>query len=271
MDHSPVCVSFDIDWAPDFMIDELTALLARAPRPFTVFCTHDSPATRRLLALPGCEAALHPNFLAAAEPGSDTAPLATREARVLDDLRARFPDARGVRNHALYYHSRLLALFHRADIAYLSNDLCFLAPGLAPHRDWSGLVRVPIYWEDDVHCVYFDQRFDLDALAMDRPGLQVFNFHPVHVYLNTADLCAYQRAKPALADRARAEPLRRQGAGVRALLEALLAAVPAARCRTVGAVAGAFDRVHPYTGRYADYLARAEALSVRAEPGEEPT
>lgn len=267
MDPSPVCISFDIDWAPDFMIDGLSALLARTPRPFTVFCTHDSPATRRLLALPGCEVALHPNFLAAAEPGGDSAPLAAREARILDDLRARFPDARGVRNHALYYHSRLLALFHRASVSYLSNDLCFLAPGLAAHRDWSGLVRVPIYWEDDVHCVYFDRRFDLDALALDRPGLQVLNFHPVHVYLNTADLMDYQRAKPALADRARAEALRHLGAGVRTLLEDLLAAVSPSRCRTVGAVADELARSQPYTGHYADYLARAEPAPTASGEG----
>ncbi|WP_428261326.1 hypothetical protein [Haliangium sp.] len=270
-----ICFSFDIDWAPEFMIDELAALMSEHARPFTVFCTHDSPATRRLLAVPGCETALHPNFLAAFGSDPSGADLHQREADVLDRLMASFPDARGVRNHALYYHSRLLALFHGRGVEYLSNDLRFLAADTQPYRDWSGLVRVPIYWEDDVHCVYFDGRFELDVVlppesvgpAPAPAPLRVFNFHPVHVFLNTCDLSAYQRAKPHLHDRARAEHARHPGAGVATLLRALLAATPAAQCASVADVARDHAAAAPYRGRYPAYLARTGAV---ASPVEQP-
>ncbi|MCA9666960.1 MAG: hypothetical protein KC503_15280, partial [Myxococcales bacterium] len=149
-----ICFTFDIDWAPEFMIDELRTLLAEHALPATVFCTHESDATRRLLALDHVEHGLHPNFLVARE-----------EAQVLDDLRGLYPGARVARNHALYYHSRLLALLHRAGIEAFSNTLMFLEPGLHPHYDWSGLVRLPIFWEDDVHAVFFDGAFDGAASA----------------------------------------------------------------------------------------------------------
>jgi hypothetical protein len=240
------CLTFDVDWAPEFMIDDLRELLAAYPVPVTTFCTHPSDATRRLLALPGAETAIHPNFLGGRP-----------EAEVLAALLEHYPASRGVRNHVLYYHSRLLPLYHQRGLQYLSNDLLFLQPGIEPYYDWSGLVRLPIYWEDDVHCVYFDAQFDAGRLAMETPGLKVLNFHPVHVYLNSSDLLAYQRVKEQIRDPAAAAPLRRGGKGIRTLLIELLERAAEVPWATLSEVEEEFRRGAAYGGNYAAFLERA--------------
>ena len=131
----------------------------------------------------------------------------------------------------------------------LSNDLMFLQPRLTPWYDWSGLVRVPIFWEDDVHCVYFERQFSLDLLQLERPGLKVLNFHPVHLSLNTRDLREYRQAKDDLA-RGQGAP----GPGVRTLFEALASQVAPDELATLGEIAARFTQEHEYVGHSAQEL-----------------
>lgn len=252
---SIACLTVDLDWAPDFMLDDLCELLAAAGLPLTFFCTHHSPAVERLLALPGCESALHPNFL-----GGRT------EGEVLGELRGLFPLARGVRSHALYHSSRLLPLYHQAGLEYSSHDLLFLEPDLRPSYDWSGLTRLPIFWEDDVHCIYFGPSFRLADLGLERPGLKVLSVHPVHVYLNSRDMVAYQGCKEAVRDPARAMAHRCAGHGVRTLFLEILRALQQEELRTLGQVVSEFRATHGYRGRFPEYLA-----GLRAPSGPEPS
>jgi len=76
--------------------------------------------------------------------------------------------------------------------------------GLRPFVNWNGLIRIPYFWEDGGHMLYGDP-WTPGALGMDRPGLKIFNFHPVHIFLNTEKLERYREAKPHLKD---AEKLR---------------------------------------------------------------
>ena len=58
----------------------------------------------------------------------------------------------------------------------------------------SGLVRLPIFWEDDD---YFScsPDWDIGTLGLDRPGVKCFDFHPIHLYLNTYSPDQYRHAK----------------------------------------------------------------------------
>ncbi len=204
-------LTFDIDWAPEFILDELLALLTPLKLPFTLFCTHASPAVRRLRDLPNCETALHPNLMDSND-----------EDMGLGELHGLFPDARGLRVHRLYYHSGLLSIFHRRGFNYFSNDLMFVQPALEPYYDWSGLVRLPIFWEDDIHATVTPGSYDLAGLSLDKPGLKVFNFHPVHLYLNTEHFKRYASCKDTLSDQERTSLSRFDGRGCRTLFEDLV-------------------------------------------------
>lgn len=241
---STVCLTLDLDWAPDHVLEDTRLLLQQVGLPVTIFATHQSPGAAALLALPDCETGVHPNFLGGADQDA-----------VLTRLLTAFPTAVGVRSHELYFDSRLLPLFQRKGVGYFSNDLMFLHSGLAPYYDWSGLVRLPLFWEDDVHCLYFDGRFDCAALQLDQPGLKVLNFHPVHLYLNTREISDYQAAKPVLADPAVARNLRRDGPGIRTLFLDVAGRLRGVEMRTLGAIAEEFRAAHGFEGRTAERFA----------------
>jgi hypothetical protein len=234
---STICLSLDLDWAPDHVLEDTRALLAQAGYPATIFATHHTPGVVALAKLAGCEMGVHPNFLGA--PDENVA-----LSRLLSD----FPGAVGVRDHLLFYHSRLLPLFAHKGIRYFSNDLMFLQPGLAPYYDWSGLVRLPIYWEDDVHCLYFDNHFDLDTLKLDQPGLKILNFHPVHLFLNTREDADYQAAKPLLQDPVAALACRQEGPGIRTLFLDVVAHLRSARPPLLATLAEQFRSGTPFPG-----------------------
>ena len=237
--EASICFSFDLDWAPEPLLDELGQLLDTYRLRATIFCTHKSPAVERLVARPCCETGIHPNFVGASQP----------EQAVIAELTALFPSAHGVRNHRLYYHSGLLGLLRRAGLTYLSNDLQFLQPGLAAHYDWGGLARLPIYWEDDVHCLYFDDNFTLDALALDTPGLKVLSFHPVHLWLNTRDMAGYEQVKAQVKRGEQLERLRLAGRGIRTLFEQVARQASAFPLVTLGELAARLQSAAPYRGQ----------------------
>ena len=252
VDPSTVCLTLDLDWAPDHVIEDTRQLLQQAGLPTTIFATHQSPGVTALLALPGCEPGVHPNFLSDAN-----------EDAVLSRVLTAFPAAVGVRSHELYFDSRLLPLFQRKGVRYFSNDLMFLHPGLEPYYDWSGQMRLPLFWEDDVHCLFFDGRFDCAALRLDQPGLKVLNFHPVHLFLNTREIVDYRAAKPVLADPVAARKLRREGPGIRTLFLDVVGRLRGAEMRTLGALAEGFRAAHVFEGRTAERFAQ-EARKERA-------
>ena len=245
--YDGLCLSFDLDWAPEFVLEDFHDLLRFAGLPATLFCTHRSEMVGKLLELPACEAALHPNL-----QDADDEPAALRQLH--DDFRG----ASGVRVHRLYYHSGLLRLFHEAGLRYLSNDLEFLTGGLGPRYDWSEMVRLPIYWEDDVHATLLPDRFDLDALRLEAGGLKVLSFHPIHLYLNTSGMDRYLACKGDLRDPDKMRAQRRAGKGARTLFEALVNGARGRRFARLGEVADAFLAAAPHSERHARFMALRE-------------
>jgi hypothetical protein len=145
-------------------------------------------------------------------------------------------------------------LYLRRGVRYLAHDLCFLQAGQAPRTHWSGLVDVPGFWEDDVHALVFDGEFDVAQLPLHRRGLKVFDFHPIHLALNTDRLQRYEDAR---ADIEAGRPLQghvNEGRGSRTMLfdvvDTLRRDPRRARFTTCGRVAARHARLHPYRGHY---------------------
>ena len=65
---------------------------------------------------------------------------------------------------------------------------------------WNGLCRVPYFWEDDIQVIYEDRNSEqfgkLNGLPLKAPGLQVYDFHPIHIFLNTENLHRYESTRP---------------------------------------------------------------------------
>jgi len=237
-----VCITMDVDWASDEVLQGALDLLSDLRIPVTVFCTHPTPVLERLDP-DRFELAWHPNFLA----GRD-------EIEVIDELARWFPGAVGVRSHALYFHSRLAPLYLDRGIEYVAHDLRFGSADLAPSTHWSGLVDVPGFWEDDVHALFHDGDFDPARVDLGRPGLKVFDAHPIHLWLNTDRMTRYERARADMEARRDLSRHVNPGPGTRTFLthavEAMKARPEQFVFSTLKAVSRAHAGAHPYRGNY---------------------
>jgi hypothetical protein len=168
--------------------------------------------------VPQGDVGLHPNFL----PGS------THGATVDDVItttKAIWPDAISFRSHCFYDDTRMLRKMAEGGFRYDSNLFAFLQPMLAPLLTVARTVRLPVFWEDDVHSG-LGLPWDVGTLreALEGPGLKIVNVHPLRVALNvpSEDFAQSHRPLGAAADvDARAE--RHTGKGTRTFLEDLFA------------------------------------------------
>jgi hypothetical protein len=186
-------LSIDIDWAHDDVLADTIDLVEEHHVPVTWFVTHDTPLLARLRSHPDFELGIHPNFNFLLSGDGRTGRDA---AEVLDRLMAIVPEAKSVRSHSTTQNSGLLDLFARRGLTHECNAFIPVQAGMAlkPWRLWSDLTRVPYSWEDDVACLYGPES---DAWPMSRlvglAGIKVFDFHPVHIFLNTEHMDRYRK------------------------------------------------------------------------------
>ena len=217
-----ICIAFDVDWAPDEALEDVLELLERAGAASTFFATHDTAVFGS--APLRTEVALHPDFR---DAGSDIeAPV-----RRLQEV---YPRALGVRSHLLYQSSPLLQLFKDLGLEYESNTHVPFHAGLRPFTRIPGLVSIPYSWSDDTH-FRLGKPLVKDALMLDRPGVKVIAFHPIHVFANTLGTDHYERAvRPHYSNAKELVRVREVTTpGVRTLFEEVLAFIVETQARTL--------------------------------------
>ncbi len=209
----------DLDWAPDWALRAMFEIVATHDVPLHLFVTNASEALRERPAR--VTLGIHPNFLANSTQGRTV-------DEVIDFCQALVPDADTFRTHSISENSHiLLALAGRGFIAD-SNLVTFLQPGLAPMVHGAGLLRFPIFFEDDVFLWWAAPELRPAALAslLLCPGLKVLNFHPALVAINAPSIAYYDAQRSALFSSSKArqvEPYAKRG--VATLLVELIDAV----------------------------------------------
>jgi hypothetical protein len=186
-------LTFDQDWAPAWATERLAKRVQDAGLQATLFVTHDCPSLAALRSSEAFELGWHPNFLPGSSHGADV-------ESVLDFMAQIVPEAVGARAHTLMRGTPLLEAYKRRGLRYDGADLHDGVANLEVFQSWTGVSRIPIWFEDDVHL----QRglgCELGSLSLDTPGLKVCTFHPVLVALNCADLDSYGALKADLAAR----------------------------------------------------------------------
>lgn len=214
-------LSIDIDWAYDAVLEDTIDLIERAAVKACFFVTHNTPLLARLRANPLFELGLHPNFdpLLRGE--------AVRSARdIVLDLASVAPEAKVLRSHAMTTSGRWLELYREAGVTHLSNYLMFGDVNIHPFSQLNGLVEAPVHFADDgllfqraMSAVSFNP--DTDLLASGS-GLRVYNFHPIHLFLNAESLDRYGTSRPYADNPQALRRLRFDGDGARAWLSSLL-------------------------------------------------
>ena len=213
------CLTGDCDWASEYCIKDLVPLLqGYGVRP-TIFVTHKSPALERYRTSGVVQLGVHPNFLPGSSHGDDY-------LSIIDHVFGLVPNAETFRSHCFFDHTRIGWEMYRRGVRYDSNLCLYLQPHLVPLRHGTGLVRFPVFWEDDIHWEIAKGDWDLDKLlpAFLSPGLKILNFHPFFVAANIPNAEYYRRVKDhirTLSAETIAE-VRYQGRGTRSFLIDLL-------------------------------------------------
>jgi hypothetical protein len=216
-------LTFDLDWAPDWMVDICRRRLNQKNVKGTFFATHRTDIIADLL-IDGHAVGIHPNLF----PGSSQG---TSVRAVFDHLLTILPDADLMRTHDLYQSSRLFLeiILHYPQIKTDFSILTYKSVSVEKTQlllDGGHIDRVNYNWEDDV--AFNDRHWEWRTFQPWSP-LHVLDFHPVHVALNSRDSANYQRLKDEIGsrplfsvDRSLADKYRNSEHGTESVLGAVL-------------------------------------------------
>jgi hypothetical protein len=180
-----IYLTFDIDWVSDKIISHTISILEDYGLNATFFATHDSQLLKTL-SLKKYEIGLHPNF----DLGNGQ-----YDINALEKLKEIYPSAVGTRSHSLFFSSRVLQSMQVCGLQYESNIFLWRHEELHLTKRTKTIDSIPFNWSDDKH-VELECPFSMDTFPqLNQSGLNIFNFHPVHIYLNTDVYSRYETAK----------------------------------------------------------------------------
>ena len=94
---------------------------------------------------------------------------------------------------------------------------------LAPIKHWdSDIIRIPHGFEDDVLLLENNELLQLD-INDNSSNLKVFDFHPIHIFLNSFSLESYKNCKNSFSDYTELKKYKNiERTGVRNIFEKLI-------------------------------------------------
>jgi hypothetical protein len=215
-----IYLTFDIDWASDDVLEYAIDLIEAAGVAATWFITHETALLSRLRKNPKFQLGIHPNFNRLFF-SKDNINGNTPEEIIFNLLKI-VPEAKAVRSHSVTQSSLLLELFKKFGLTHDCNHFIPHQAGmeLKPWLFWNGLIKVPYFWEDHVYLMSGTKEHVADLAT--RRGLRVFDFHPIHLALNTNDLKTYETSRVDHKEWHKLQRFVNQEKGVRTLLEELV-------------------------------------------------
>ncbi len=191
-------ITLDVDWASDETLDYCMDLLARHKAKATWFITHASGGLKRIRAMkPSFDIGIHPNFLPHSTQGRT-------EKEIVAQLLKICPEAKMMRTHSLVQSTPLLARIMRAFPA-VKLDVSLLMPYAKHVQPFDyflesggrtrSMLRAPYIWEDAYAMNVPRPDFHFDPRRFSGTGIKIFNFHPIHIALNSADMAPYRALK----------------------------------------------------------------------------
>lgn len=214
-----VFLTFDVDWASEEIVEYTHSILLEYNVQSTWFITHSSGSLKMLLEDKNVNIGIHPNFNDLLEQKHD------KKNSVRDRIKYLLELTHGsklVRSHSMTQNSRILDIFFELGLTHDCNHYIPHTAGinLQAWKIWNGLIKVPYFWEDDLNI--HESNSELSSELINRKTLKVFDFHPIHIFLNTSNLAEYQAARPFQNDFKRLKELRNQGYGTENFLRNLI-------------------------------------------------
>lgn len=200
-----IFMTFDMDWASDEVLRDFYDLIVELDICGTLNVTHDTKLLdffRKDGTLGGgrLELGIHPNYNRLLV-GDDSD---QNYLNVLKNIKEIEPGAITIRSHALTSSSIIVSRYKDFGIRYDLNTLIPAYKGLCikPYTapaDESVLV-LPFIFEDDIYLSQEEQQAPAFFLSDEFEAPRIFNFHPIHLFLNTDQISTYEHARPYFGD-----------------------------------------------------------------------
>ncbi len=176
-----IALTFDTDWVQEETLVELCKNLSNNHLKATFFVTREY----KYLKNPLFEINPHINF---------NSHYSDYKKEFLKIGKTIHKKTKGIRNHSLYFHERLREIWRQSGIKYSINQLLPLVEDLKPFYISKSVLELPLYFLDYWYLENNQKpKFDINDLKLGKPGLKIFDFHPIHLSLNTPSLNYYQK------------------------------------------------------------------------------
>lgn len=190
-------ISFDIDWTIDEVILDVIELVEQFDVKCTFFVTHDTPVLKRLRTNENIQLGIHPNF----NPLIDSQDEANTARRTLEKLMEIVPEATVIRSHSMTHSARWLSMYKEFGLTHLSQYYMGGVETIQPFKHVNGLIETPVYFADDGYVFVQDHKEwkndSIDKILGDAKYIKVYNFHPIHLSLNTDSFDFYNETRNA--------------------------------------------------------------------------
>jgi hypothetical protein len=209
-------LTFDNDWAHDDIIKDTVDLIEGSGIHATFFVTDEIPQLDRIRANRNFSLGIHPNFR----------PLLIGKGTNIHDEINRcmhiIPEAISCRTHGIIQGGDISRALIDRGIRFESNESIPFHSGihLKPYQLKGPLIRLPYFWADEHEWVYIRETNFKNILQQF--NFFVFDFHPIHVFLNTENSSRYDRTKGFHKNPEELIKHRFEGRGTRTLLLELL-------------------------------------------------
>ena len=187
-------LTFDVDWAPDFAIEYCLKILKEKKIKATFFATHETDLNQEIIKQ-GHGLGIHPNFLNDSSHGNST-------CQIIEKCLSFAPNAKTLRTHSLVQSTPLFyEIFYNfpqlnLDLSIFMNNAEHVER-IKWHFNDVSFYRINYNWEDDAQ--FHDKNFKWSKAHF--PGsTSIFDFHPIHVYLNSKDNFNYNNLKKDFSD-----------------------------------------------------------------------
>lgn len=213
-------LTFDMDWAHDEVIEDTLNIINNHGACSTWFVTHKSLLLTQMANNDKIELGIHPNFNKILD-GSNY-PNNANSRKIIEDSLKLVGNCNSVRSHSLTQSEKLLDEFQSFGLTHICNLYIPLSANieLKPFNLWDKIIIVPHTWQDNVQLRLNNKLLKIDSI--NNVNLKVFNFHPIHIYLNTENLKRYEKTRHLHNNPKELIRYRYDGFGVRSLLLELI-------------------------------------------------
>ncbi len=187
---SSVHITFDLDWCPDFMLEEVLQLLSQYKIKSTFFITHKTKLLNKIKTKHNL--GIHPNFL-----GSSSL---NKHLKIVNSLIQIVPNAKFIRTHALHMNTNLIYEIFKnfKSIKYDFSTLTYKSKYISEYNyyfNYEKINKINYNWEDSIAIHDKIKKWDKIVFFGNK---NIYNFHPIHIFYNTKNFEHYLEIKKSI-------------------------------------------------------------------------